>query len=333
MSKPKRHHYIPKVYLKQWEDKQKLIWYYNKKEKTVAHRNKDSVLYEEHLYSLTLREIYYLTPQQQEIFAEPLKEFDVYLDDKKLTTPEIIENLIRYNEFTIKKKDEKLVSHRQKGDLLEKVLNSKHFLIEEEYNRIENIWPDVVDFFENYKNMVLQNNFVMPKENTLKKYADELLNFILATYTRNPYNMLHRLEMLEQNHNIKLDNRHARTVFEKMQLLYLSGERNLFEKIDYDINLIFTTPETPFLTSDNPVILYGIIIENVGFTGIFWFPLSPNILVSLSKKQKQDQLSIKPYIAAKETVMALNDMIRQYAEECFVSSVNINDNNYRFINN
>lgn len=99
------------------------------------------------------------------------------------------------------------------------------------------------------------------------------------------------------------------------------------------MHLILTMPNTPFFTSDNPVIVKGIEMENAGFTGIFWFPLSPNILVSLSNKQNQERIFIKHYIVAEETVKKLNDIICQYAKECFVSCVNIGDTNYRFIKN
>ena len=118
-----------------------------------------------------------------------------------------------------------------------------------------------------------------------------------------------------------------------MQLLHLSDERHLFETEHYDIHLILTMPNTPFFTSDNPVIVKGIEMEDAEFTGIFWFPLSPNILVSLSNKQNQERIFINHYIVAEETVKKLNDIIYQYAKECFISCVNIGDNDYRFIKN
>lgn len=118
-----------------------------------------------------------------------------------------------------------------------------------------------------------------------------------------------------------------------MQLLHLSDKHHLFETEDYNIHLILTTPETPFITSDNPVIVKGIEMENAGFTGILWFPLSPNILVSLSNKQNQEQIFIKHYIVAEKTVKKLNDIICQYAKECFVSCANIGDDDYSFVKN
>ena len=333
MSNPKKQHFVPQTYLKQWEDNENLIWLYNKEEKTVSHRNTNSFFYYLHLYSLTLFEFNYLTPQQQETFFKPLKPFSIYLDDKKLTLHDIMENIGKYDDFLIKKANGQIISRRQKEDLLEKVLTSKHFLIEEKYNNIESEWPDVVGFFENYRNMVIQEKVILPDANTFKAYIDKLLKFILSTYTRNPYNFVNILNRVEERHNFRLDEWRARTVFEKMQLLHLSDERHLFETEHYDIHLILTMPNTPFFTSDNPVIVKGIEMEDAEFTGIFWFPLSPNILVSLSNKQNQERIFINHYIVAEETVKKLNDIIYQYAKECFISCVNIGDNDYRFIKN
>ncbi|MCR2050542.1 DUF4238 domain-containing protein [Acetatifactor muris] len=143
MSNPKKQHFVPQSYLKQWEDNENLIWLYNKDKKRY-HAETQTVFYYLHLYSLTLFEFNYLTPQQQETFFEPLKPFSIYLDDKKLTLHEIMENMVKYDNFLIKKSNGQIISRRQKEDLLEKVLTSKHFLIEEKYNNIESEWPDVV---------------------------------------------------------------------------------------------------------------------------------------------------------------------------------------------
>ena len=48
-----------------------------------------------------------------------------------------MENMVKYDNFLIKKSNGRIISRRQKEDLLEKVLTSKHFLIEEKYNNIE----------------------------------------------------------------------------------------------------------------------------------------------------------------------------------------------------
>lgn len=332
MSIPKKQHFVPQSYLQQWEDKESLIWLYNKKDKTVAHRNTSSFFYYLHLYSLTLLEFNYLTIQQQETFFEPLRPFSVYLNDKKLTINEIMESMEHYNDFIIKNSEEKVISRGQKEDLLEKILTNKHFLIEERYSEIENEWLDVVDFFENYRIKVIQNNTDFPDANVFMKHTSKLLKFILSTYTRNPYNFNQILDRVEEKHNFMLNEWDARTIFEKIQLQHLSNEQHLFEIEDYDLHLIIAIPETSFLTCDNPVMMKGITIEGAGFTGIFWFPISPNILVALSKKQDRKKVIIKPYIAVEETVKKLNDIICQHAEECFVSCDNIK-NGYKFINN
>lgn len=100
MSNPKKQHFVPQSYLKQWEDDECLIWLYNKQKNSGTQKHKQ-LFYYLHLYSLTLFEFNYLTSQQQEAFFEPLKPFSVYLDGKKLTLPEIMENMKRYDKFII----------------------------------------------------------------------------------------------------------------------------------------------------------------------------------------------------------------------------------------
>ena len=56
----------------------------------------------------------------------------------------------------------------------------------------------------------------------------------------------------------------------------------------YDIHLFFTTSEHPFITTDNPVVIRGIEMEGAGFKGLFWFPISPYILISLSEEMKKN---------------------------------------------
>ena len=98
----KNHHYIPQTYLKQWEDSTKRVWLYNFIERTVSHRNKDSIFKEDYLYSLTFRELQLLSPQQREIFAEPLRPFHVFLGSNELTQQEIVENLQHFDEFIVR---------------------------------------------------------------------------------------------------------------------------------------------------------------------------------------------------------------------------------------
>ena len=78
------HHYIPRVYLKQWEDEEGLIWGYNLSDKTIFHRSNESIFKEDYLYSITLRDWNLLPTEQKELFIEPLKPFNIYLNGKLL---------------------------------------------------------------------------------------------------------------------------------------------------------------------------------------------------------------------------------------------------------
>lgn len=110
----KNHHYVPQTYLKYWEDKEGLIWLYNITDKTILHRNKESIFKEDYLYSITLDEWNLLSQKEKELFIEPLKPFKVLLNGVELTSQEIIENLSYWDEFKIKKQDGSYVKNRQK---------------------------------------------------------------------------------------------------------------------------------------------------------------------------------------------------------------------------
>lgn len=326
VNKKINHHYIPRVYLKYWEDDSQKIWLYNIKDRTVSHRNKNSVFKEDYLYSLTIREFDFLTAEQKELFVQPLLQYKIFLNDIELNCQEIVANLQQYDKFVIKKMDGSIIKQKHKKALLDKILNGKHPLIEDRYGEeIENSWDEVAEFFEKYRLMILSNNIILPTAQEIKEIADRLLNFILSMYTRNPFNMLQSIERIQERHNIEIANEAVRTTFETIQLLFLNGKRFLFDMKRFDIHLIFAPQGSFFITTDNPVFFRGIEIENIGFTGLIWFPLTPQILVSLSKKETQDSLNIKHYIATEETVKEFNGKIYENIVECFVAPVKIED--------
>lgn len=327
------HHYIPRTYLKQWEDSTNLIWLYNFREHTVSHRNKKSIFSEDYLYSITFREIQLLSPEQREVFVSPLKGFHVFLDNNELTSQQMVENLFRYNEFIIRKGDGSVIRQKHKAALLDDILNRKNPIIEDQYEKlVENTWNEVVDFFEKLRSMFLENNLILPEANQIKKYVNRLLEFILSIYTRNPYNMARSIERVKKD-NVEIDDITARVLFEEMQLLYIKGERKLFDMDKYDIHLFFTTKAHPFITTDNPAIIRGIKIENLGFTGVLWFPISPNIFISLSHKKQQNLWNISCHLVAEETAKMLNNIAIENAEECFIFTEEIEDIGFRYVQN
>ena len=132
--------------------------------------------------------------------------------------------------------------------------------------------------------MVIEGNIILPEAVQFAEYANKLLEFMLSIYTRNSYNMLRSIERVKKKERLEINNITARTLFEEIQLLYLNGERKLFDMSKYDIHLFLTITEHPFIITDNPVVIRGIEMEDAGFKGLFWFPISPYILISFSKK-------------------------------------------------
>lgn len=101
----------------------------------IFHRNKDSIFKEDYLYSLTFRELQLLSPEQREIFAEPLKPFHVFLGSNKLASQEIVKNLQHYDELIIRKKDGTSIKQKHKSALLNEMLNKEHPEIEDGYSK------------------------------------------------------------------------------------------------------------------------------------------------------------------------------------------------------
>ena len=100
--------------------------------------------------------------------------------------------------------------------------------------------------------------------------------------------------------------------------MYLNGERRLFDMSKYDIHLFFTTSEHPFITTDNPVVIRGSEMEGAGFKGLFLFPISPYILISLSEEMKKNHIDIKYYQISGKMEKELNSLLIDNAIECFI---------------
>lgn len=337
MSIPKKHHYVPQVYLQRWEDSEKLLWIYNLHAETVTHRNKRSVLYEDHLYSITFQEFNLLTTEQKEFFLAPLKKYRVFLDGKELEPSEIVENLPSYDKLQIAKKDGSFIKPRHKAALLDEIINVKHPLIEHKFGVIEQQWKTTADFFDEYRRMVIAQDVTMPSADIFMQQCNHLLEFVLATYTRNPYNIIRSIERFEAEEHTNVQNIECRRVFETIQLKYLNGEKKMFNMEKYDIHCIFAAPGYRFLTSDNPVCIRPILIENMGFTGIFWFPISPYTLISLSEKSNNDLLNhtlhFSHYLITGDCVQEFNKYICENATNIVVSSERIEDSRFKFLKN
>lgn len=337
MSIPRKHHYVPQVYLQRWEDSKRLLWIYNLHTATISHQSKRSVLYEDYLYALTLREFNLLTIEQKEFFVAPLKEYQVFLDGKNLDPSEIVENLSFYDKFQIRKKDGSFIKPRHKAALLEEIINGKHPLIEHKFGAIEQQWQLTADFFDEYRQLVIFQNKILPSPGIVMQHCNHLLEFVLATYTRNPYNIIRSIERFETEKNIKVQNKERRRVFETIQLEYLNGKRKMFNMDEYDIHCIFAAPGYRFLTSDNPVCIRPIFVENMDFVGIVWFPVSPHTLISLSKKDSYSLLDhamhISHYLITGKSVQTFNKYICENAANIIVSSEFIKDSRFKLMKN
>ena len=322
---PQNHHYVPRVYIKQWEDSEKLLWVYNKVGETYFHKSKNHILSEKNLYALTIEQFLYMTLEEKKVLIEPLAPFDVYLDGEKLYEEDILEKISEFDDFVIQK-DGKTISNKYKLDIKDKICRKKVLTIEKKYQIIENEWKDIVDFFERYRKMFVQGNIIFPVLETVEDYGKKLLNFICSMYTRNPFATSKLIYNVEQKNSRQLEKEQVYTVFEELQKNYLENKRHLLNIEKYNLHLCFTDGSSPFFTCDNPVIINGVSEKYAGI----WFPVSPTIFAALSAKHGERML-VEPCILAKEKVNDLNIMVKENAVEVFISSVDIKDSAYKFI--
>ena len=109
-------------------------------------------------------------------------------------------------------------------------------------------------FFDGYRCMVIAQDITLPSADVFMQHCNHLLEFVLATYTRNPYNIIQSIERFETERGTVVQNIERRRVFETIQLKYLNGERKMFDMKKYDIHCILLHQVTTFLP---PITLYA----------------------------------------------------------------------------
>ena len=169
---PQNHHYVPRVYIKQWEDSEKLLWVYNKVGETYFHKSKNHILSEKNLYALTIEQFLYMTLEEKKVLIEPLAPFDVYLDGEKLYEEDILEKISEFDDFVIQK-DGKTISNKYKLDIKDKICRKKVLTIEKKYQIIENEWKDIVDFFGKTENSFKEVNSYNKEFSVVSNYEKD----------------------------------------------------------------------------------------------------------------------------------------------------------------
>lgn len=327
--KPTKQHFLPRVYLKQWEDSKGKIWVYDLQKKVFSDVTEKSFFYIKDMYSLTVNEIFALGKQEKLDIISPLDEYDIFLDDILLSGIQIIENIEKINEFIIMK-DGKKIKDALRKDLIKKVKYRKVYSIEKNYSSIENGWNDVVDFFQNYRNeYMLNHNYVVSDEEG-KNFGDALKIFILSMVTRNPYFISDRFVSVQKNKNIKLMDNIKRSIFEKIQMDFKDNTRYLFDIKEYSIILGFANNNHHFYTCDLPV-----MFNQVGekFEGI-WFPMTPDIIVGLGYNNNDDKINIlEPCILENEKINEINCIICEKAKRYIVTNKRIDMEKYSYCQN
>lgn len=273
-----KQHFIPRTYLRQWCTNNKVYVTDVNNEKTY-HRNVSKLFLIEHIYSITLNEFSLIEDSIKYDFLDVLDEYIVYYNGEKLDKSEILDTIMYYDSFQIKKGD-KIISKKAKEDLLEKLFNNYSDILEEKYAQYENKFAKTI--------FLNDENIFQSLLNNVGSYEiiSDIYLFAQQLYIRNPYIIMFHANRSGE----KIEKNDFKRLFKRLQIEGFN-HKNLFTK-GLNLRFLYNQTNEKFVTSDIPVILdlCDYCYENNVISGKFLLILSPNIaVIFFSQKDKTEQ--------------------------------------------
>lgn len=299
----KNQHYIPKTFLKSWEiPNTKSVNFFDRTKNIYKVRNVEKIFNKKFLYSFSYKNIYSMPQQSKTIFYNIL---DGYVLKNQNNTPfnidEAIFNLLENVEVY---KNNELITKKQKNELKHELENTKDAQIEMKFNNLETKWSKFLDELINFNKDFLRTSSNKKIELLFKKYIfknqDLILLFAYSLLMRNPnfmekpLNDLNEIFLLFQ----KVFSEHKKPVSE---LEKLSANDGFFKFIqtkleksnskfwqEHTLNLFFSQ-DANFPVFEN----LGAKVKNgKALPPNFYFPLTPNFLAFVTKKQNNESLMV-----------------------------------------
>lgn len=309
-----KQHFVPKSYLKQWGEKDKVYITDIHNGKTY-YRNISKLFLIEHIYSITLNEWSLVEDYIKFDFFDVLSEYNVYYNGNLLDNFGILNNLMNYDKFEITR-GEKNISEKERKDVWDKIFNNYSDELEEKYAKCESEFAKTI--FSNDQNIfnALLNN-TKNKENIIKN----IYLFAQQLYIRNPYIIMFHSNRI----NEIIENNKFRRLFKSFQIEGFN-QRNLFPQ-GLNLRFLYNQTSESFVTSDIPVILdlceYD-DYKNNKIHGKFLLILSPKIAVIFfsnnNNQQKYELLSVD-----NDGVKVINKKIKDSCSNYYISSNLAND--------
>lgn len=294
MEKPKKHHWVPRVYLKSWCYTNHSIFQYNKKDlEGYQTKNINNILFKKHLYSKKVKDIFIIDESKwSDELIDSLNELSIYIEGTKLeNTRDYLDYYDRFDSWEIKK-DENFISRKEKNKInhdfetwfdveIEKLLDKE----------ADEFWNGILDMIDKE---------ILGSKTILKRSfnKEDLSRILTIQYFRNPNPKLIDISVTMDQLKLPISKEYLelmkRNLWLKQMEDFLNRSKdNLINKFYNEIiSLKFTffiANEGCFITTDTPV---RMVIGQEAVKGIY-YPITPKVLLFISRNSMEsDKYSI-----------------------------------------
>ena len=326
MSKYKKQHYVPQIYLEAWNDESGKIRLYDKLDNKLCRYSKtEKVLYELDLYTKTVEDNVILTNEDKEKIFKCLNGYRVIYDNGEecILLDNVDKQSIYYygfDKWSIYRNDGTLVKKKPLKDEIEKV---RITIIEESWKMVENGWRELRDEIQ----FKIRNGECISREN-----LNDLLKFIVSQKWRT----LHGLEtckgyiakILEvvkdemgEFYEKEVEDM-GKTLFKNELLRFMNSDDSTFIAKELEmykkLHIVFFKPiGSKFFTSDNPVLqIVGNDFMKGNYNGIY-MPITPELMIGLFRgdNKKYTVSTLRNNIVRKFNTKIKNNSIKYYISD------------------
>lgn len=327
MADYKKQHYVPRTYLKAWEDKNEKVYIYEKDTNILKKYSKvEKVLYELDLYTKTIFDSLILDAEEKESIFSFLDQYKIYYNDEG--TEKILNNYDDYTKYyfdfenwIIRREDNTIVS---KKSIKNNIEQNRFTVIEQNWHCIENEWESLVQNIDaSIKNdtpVSLSNRDKLIEFMVVQKYRTLIALESFKHITKDVLNFLK--EYFDEEFLNEIADEFGIAYFKQQMEKYQKGEKgiilNEIEFFKKNANIIFFIPiNKKFITSDNPVISITDKSFLKGKYNGLYFPISPNLMIGIFKGNGKGYsiTSLAP-----QKVRRFNNKIKDYSYQYYVTN-------------
>ena len=341
----KKQHYVSKVYLKSWETKVETkkepqkkfdgVYIFESGETIGDGRNRDSILWKPHLYTISFRQLYLSKkcPLIHSYFANMVYESMIN------NSPKPVYGKLGYS--VIKEKNS-VYKHlyeiddweffyydgttAKKKSLLNRFNDMRCYLIEESFdNRFETRWESIKDSFLDEA----KRSYPLPGERgeriISEQTAKNMMEFFFMMYCRSPqFDPMDTYSWMENilketftESNAEIDEMMDAVWFTELYRIFFKKSGGFYHSVlaksveQCQMILFETHPNAgAFITSDNPAFRHVSVVETNNINGLY-FPIDPNHLLFIAKGD--DKINKIDYrMADTELIKKFNNIIASH---------------------